>query len=368
MGVIAVALASLLFLAPGDADAGKKGMKKRARADLVVAKSGIARLPNSAFAGEELTILTGVGNEGKKTAKASSVGLLLSKNKKVDRGDVEIGSAAVKSLKPRRFSGIVKVRLSIPATTGGGNFRVFSCADIRKEIKEKSEKNNCGWRPLRVIALPELAFSPASHDFGEILDGTTSEPFNFKVTNVGDYPAPRISNVNMTFDFVVDDGCAGLTLAVGASCNFGVTFRPVGPGLISGKASVFMDDALPTPGATISGTALQGAFLEADPGHHQFDATIVGDTKSQMINFTNTGPDPSAPLEVSLSTPGGNFSIGPTNTCAEVVLQPSGSCQVQARYHPTGFDEHTTDLLVRDSAHPDRIWAGSALSGLGTPP
>ena len=262
MGVIAVALASLLFLAPGDADGGKKVKKKRARADLVVEKGGIGRMPNSAFAGEKLTVFTGVTNKGKKEAKASRVGLLLSADKEVDGGDVEIGSAAVKALKPRKYSD-VKVRIRIPATTGGGNFRVFSCADIRKEIKEKSEKNNCGWRPLRVIALPELAFSPASHDFGEILDGTTSEPFNFKVTNVGDYPAPRISNVNITFDFVVDDGCAGLTLAVGASCNFAVTFRPVGPGFISGKASVFMDDAIPTPGATISGTALQGAFLPA---------------------------------------------------------------------------------------------------------
>src|SRR5207237_7929044 len=87
---------------------------------------------------------------------------------------------------------------------------------------------------------PAVSLSPTSLTFASRDTGTTSAPQLVTVTNTG--TASLFINgaaVPNTLDFtVVDDGCSGLTLAVGASCTVSITFSPTLAGTRSAQLTV----------------------------------------------------------------------------------------------------------------------------------
>jgi len=81
---------------------------------------------------------------------------------------------------------------------------------------------------------PAVTLTPASLTFGEQATGTTSAPQSVTVANTGT-ASLFINSAQVRgadpLDFTeVDDGCSGLTLPPGGSCNVAVNFSPTTTG------------------------------------------------------------------------------------------------------------------------------------------
>jgi hypothetical protein len=105
-------------------------------------------------------------------------------------------------------------------------------------------------------AAAAVTFTPASLTFALQAIGTTSPPQTITVVNTGD--ASLFINsaaVPNTLDFtVVSDGCSGLTLPPGTSCNMSITFSPTATGTRTAALTV-TDNAPGSPQtAPLTGT------------------------------------------------------------------------------------------------------------------
>lgn len=105
-------------------------------------------------------------------------------------------------------------------------------------------------------AAAAVTFTPPSLTFGSQAVGTTSAPQTITVANTGD--ANLFINsaaVPNTLDFtVVSDGCSGLTLPAGASCDMSITFNPSATGTRTAALTV-TDNAPGSPQtAPLAGT------------------------------------------------------------------------------------------------------------------
>jgi hypothetical protein len=105
-------------------------------------------------------------------------------------------------------------------------------------------------------AAAAVTFTPPSLTFGSQAVGTTSPPQTITVANTGD--ASMFINsaaVPNTLDFtVVSDGCSGLTLPAGTSCDMSITFNPSATGTRTAALTV-TDNAPGSPQtAPLTGT------------------------------------------------------------------------------------------------------------------
>jgi hypothetical protein len=110
------------------------------RPDLVVKKS--APPPASLSVGDSFRAKDTTANKGKRRARKSKTGYLLSRDTKKGRGDIALGKRRVKALKPgRKDAG--KKKLTVPDATKARAYYLLSCADLKKALREAKEKNNC---------------------------------------------------------------------------------------------------------------------------------------------------------------------------------------------------------------------------------
>ena len=97
---------------------------------------------------------------------------------------------------------------------------------------------------------PAVSLSPTSLDFGSQANGTTSAAQTITATNTGTANL-FFNNVAESGSFnldytIVNDGCIGLTLTPGQSCQTSVTFSPNNTGAMP-ESIVFTDNAANSP-------------------------------------------------------------------------------------------------------------------------
>jgi hypothetical protein len=146
--LLAAAVAALAWLAePADANRGKK---KGPKPDLVVERRGTTAGQEYLFRNEDgrASFTDRTANVEKVTAGKSRTALVLIHAPEVDR--TVVASRAVPKLKKEGSD------FGIGADTFGGNlppgeYFAFVCADIKDDVKEKKEGNNC-------LALPERVY------------------------------------------------------------------------------------------------------------------------------------------------------------------------------------------------------------------
>jgi hypothetical protein len=132
-----------------------------------------------------------------------------------------------------------------------------------------------------------ISFSPASLNFGSQANGTTSAAQTITATNTGTANL-FFNNVAESGSFgldytIVNDGCIGLTLAPGQSCQTSVTFSPNNTGTMP-ENIVFTDNAANSPqtvAMTGTGTGTQTPLSIDD----QFFACSGG-----VCDITNNDP------------------------------------------------------------------------------
>lgn len=122
-----------LFVAPATAAAPKP-------ADLTVGT--LSPAGGTAAPGAKVSIVAKVSNGGPGAAGASQLGAYLGSGRKRSRSDLKLGSLKVPVLKPHQ-SATVRGKVTIPASSKNGSFKLIACADAGAKVKESSETNNC---------------------------------------------------------------------------------------------------------------------------------------------------------------------------------------------------------------------------------
>jgi CARDB protein len=164
------------------------------RADLAVTTVGA--VPASAQPGGTFAVTATVANRGRGAAPATRLSLQLSTDRRVGRGDIAVGSTAVKKLRAGKKQA-VRVTATIPVDTRGA-YWLIACADAAKKVKEPGEKDNC--RPSRTrVTLGGIVPPPGGGGTGGRLTGTLS------FTDAGQGgSAPTTTTWNRTASATVD--------------------------------------------------------------------------------------------------------------------------------------------------------------------
>jgi hypothetical protein len=115
-----------------------------------------------------------------------------------------------------------------------------------------------------VAAVPQLASSASSLDFGSITQGVSSSAQTITLTNAGTATL-NISSIAASSDFSQTNTC-GATLAINATCQIAVVFTPTAIGPRTGTLTL-SDNATGSPQSiALSGTGVQPLTLGAGSG------------------------------------------------------------------------------------------------------
>jgi len=220
---------------------------------------------------------------------------------------------------------------------------------------------------LPIIAAPDIAVNPASHNFGETTIGA-SKTQTIVVSNAGaanlQVTASTLSGANAA-EFAVTSG-APFTLAPGATRNVAVSFTPASVGSKSANLTLASNDADENPlmiALMGNGAMVTTPDIAVNPAAHSYGEVTTGARAMQTIEVSNTG---TAVLEVTAATLTGanaaEFSI--QSGGAPFILASGASREMVVSFHPvsTGAKNATLTLTCND---PDENPVQVRLSGSG---
>jgi hypothetical protein len=201
----------------------------------------------------------------------------------------------------------------------------------------------------RAIA-PVIQVSPGSLNFSTETVGMTSAAQTVTVSNTGDGPL-GISDITLSgpsaTDYRQNNNCPP-SLDKGNACTLSVTLTPSGSG--SRAASITIVDNAPGSPHLVPLTgvgALPGVLVA--PSNIGFAAQLVGTASSPvLVNVTNTGAGSLTISKVSFT--GADASdFMETNNCSGII-NPNGSCTIQAVLDPATIGSKTALLTLADNA------------------
>lgn len=98
---------------------------------------------NTVKAGAGLRVKDTTKNVGRAKARASRTGYYLSKDTKKGRSDISLsGKRRVGPLAPGHKDSGSK-RVEVPSSTSAGKYFLIGCADVKRDVRESNERNNC---------------------------------------------------------------------------------------------------------------------------------------------------------------------------------------------------------------------------------
>ena len=153
-------------------------------------------------------------------------------------------------------------------------------------------------------ASTEFTITPTSYDYGQVFAGLLSPDRAFTVSNAGSAPTEallvRLTGTGFTKG---TDGCDGVALAAGATCDIKVAFTPQAAGSATATLRVIDVGATTrTLTANLNGTAVTPPALSLTPSMQTFaDAVAGADSADVTFTVMNTGGAPSGGLTVASS-------------------------------------------------------------------
>jgi CARDB len=161
MNRTSAALLALLTLVASLALASGAGAQTKGAAlpDLVVKK--VSKPPATGVVGTKVKLVVKVQNAGDAKAGKSKLGLYLGKGKKHTKKDKRLKRLKVKPLAAGKGKKL-KLRVTLPAKSQPGTYRLFTCADDTKKVKEAKERNCKGTRKISLVAKPVPLPPPAA--------------------------------------------------------------------------------------------------------------------------------------------------------------------------------------------------------------
>ena len=157
-----------------------------------------------------------------------------------------------------------------------------------------------------VPAAPQAALTPASANFGNVSEGTSSAAQTFTLTNAGNAALP-ITSITVTgasaSSFTISGKSCGSSLNAGASCTIQVVFDPSAAGGLPAALSV--SDSVGTQTSSLSGTGI--APVPADfsiAAMPSAQSSYRGATVAYTVQLTSTVADNPFTRAVDLSASG----------------------------------------------------------------
>ena len=245
-----------------------------------------------------------------------------------------------------------------PTTVSGTFSQVVDWAVILVEI-----------RPSGPQARPDIAATPASHDFGSLVVGATSTQ-QFVVRNDGNaslsVSAPALQGGDATQFGIVSGGTA-VVLAPGATHNVSVRFAPTSSGTKSTTLRIPSNDPDENPlDIALTGTAVpQAPDVTVNPTAYAFGPVAPPANAQRVFVVGNSG---NANLVVTaVSTVGADaaeFTVGALTL--PFTLAPGGTRNVTVTFTPSTTALRNATLRIA-SNDPDEASLDVPLSGGGTP-
>lgn len=202
---------------------------------------------------------------------------------------------------------------------------------------------------------PIASLAPASMTFASQNIGTTSTGQTATMTNTGSAPltvsAVALTGVDAGDYAITANGCTA-PLAVNASCNVAVAFKPTATGTRT-AAVTFTDDAAGSPhSVSLSGT---GATPPTSPAvtlsaaSLTFGSQNTGTTSAtQDVTLTNSG---TATLNITSTAVTGADATdyARTSTCP-AALAAGANCTISVAFSPTATGTRTAAVTIVDDA------------------
>ena len=180
-------------------------------------------------------------------------------------------------------------------------------------------------------SIAAIQVNPASVNFGSAVVGKKVSQ-TVAVANTGSMPV-NISQANVSnAQFSVSGLVMPLSLPVGQSSSFQVSFAPNSSGSVAGTLTVTTDAGVTSPQVALSGTATPAPQqISLNPTSLNFGTITVGGTGNGTATVSNVG---GSNLTVSLiSVSGGPFGVSGITTPSTIV--PGGSVTLDVTYSPT---------------------------------
>jgi hypothetical protein len=192
---------------------------------------------------------------------------------------------------------------------------------------------------------PMVMVTPPSLAYGVQPIGVVSASQTVTVKNIGAVPV-LISTITTTGPFQRTNQCPA-SLAVGASCNILVFFKPKAIGQVTGLLSI-TDNAVGSPQTvSLSGT---GTAVGLSPSSLNFGTQKVG-TTSLPMTITVKNVAPTGNLKITnfaiTGTNSGDFMITSNNCPAS--LPPQANCMVSVDFTPSATGTRTANVQFTDN-------------------
>ena len=199
------------------------------------------------------------------------------------------------------------------------------------------------------VAGAHLSIAPIAGAFGQQIEGVTSSPVTFTVTNQGGVATAAlvdaVGGANAA-DFVIGtDTCSGQALAAAATCQLLVTFKASTTGAETASLTV-TDSATDVATADLTGSGATASGLAFNPaGPFAFSSTIGTPATAQTLTLTNsaTGATTGTLHAAFGGANAGDFSIVTgSDSCSGSTLAAGQSCTVNVTFDPSAASELAT--------------------------
>lgn len=248
------------------------------------------------------------------------------------------------------------INISFAPTTTGTRTATLSVSDSASNSPQVVTLTGTGANG------PSISLSPASINFGNQADGTTSAATGVTVTNTGNatvtFTSISVTGTNSS-SFGQSNNC-GTSLTQGNSCTINVTFSPATTGSYS-AAVTLSDNAANNPqSVALSGAGVAPVTLSSSS--IAFGTVLVGSNKTASA-VTLTNKMNVALTGITVVASGTGYSQ--TNTCGTSIAA-GGTCTITATFTPTAAGLVNGAITITDSANnsPQTI----TLSGTGELP
>ncbi len=302
------------------------------------------------------------------TGTAAPTGNLQSSQSSLSFGNVNTGANSVKQVTLTN-SGTAAVNISAVTATGAGvsvsgvtapatlnpsatatlsvTFAPTSAGSVSGSVTVASDAPNS---PLTISVSgagvqPGLAVSPASFNFGSVVDGQNSSK-SFTITNTGS-ASLSISQLSISATgYSVNGLSVPSTVAPGASVAFNAVFAPTTAGNLNGTVSITSNAPNSPTAVALSGTGVAATrTLSLSSSSIAFGNvnTSTPSTKSETI--TNTG---NSPVQISsITVSGTGFSL---SGAGAVTLNPSQALTFSVIFDPSAAGSANGSITITSNA------------------
>ena len=210
------------------------------------------------------------------------------------------------------------------------------------------------------VAPGNLTLSPASLNFGTVIENTSSTASTITATNTGGAAVTVQSSAVTSSYKIVADSCNG-SIAAGASCSISIAFAPIGTGDTPGLLTILGSMPGGQTTAALDGVGVAAGALAFHPAQLAYGSVVEGSSATLSTSVMNSG---GSAVQLSAIFAGGDYSVS-AQTCGSS-LAAAASCTISVTFTPSAAGVRRGVLSVAGNFPSSP--ATAALSGNGVAP